>query len=217
LHDFTAYRHDVLGSSGRSIILDGAFRDYLVRRDLVQSGQADMAYFFKPRAPDVLSRFGVRWIVAEPGPEPRQKGWVERGRFETWHQGHGRGGRETWRLYENPVRVTPVYIEGEGGRRTFVQTYDLRANEILVTLASDRPPGDLVVAFLAHPGWKAFADGSSIDLHAEDDRMIRLSLGPEVREVRLVYRPYSDVDIWAFVLASPTLAAFCVRRVLYRR
>ena len=58
--DTKAYRHQVLGSAGRSIILNKAFKDYLQKRGLIEAGFSGMTYFFRPAPPAVLAQFGIR-------------------------------------------------------------------------------------------------------------------------------------------------------------
>ena len=48
--DTKAYRHQVLGSAGRSIILNKAFKDYLQKRGLIEAGFSLTSYWNERKA-----------------------------------------------------------------------------------------------------------------------------------------------------------------------
>ncbi len=194
IFDFLCARQGVLGSGGRSIIMDGGLKHYLLDRDMIVQAHEGMLYLFKPLPPEFLARLGIRWF-ASGDDTAGTMGWRLHSRPDDWH------------LFENPWPVTPIYVDDRAtGTPLFIDTFELDANEVRVTLPPSRPDGDVVVTFVAQPPWKAFADGAPIPVQVGKDRMIRLSVDRAVRSLRLVYEPFSDLYLWASLLAGILLA-----------
>ena len=99
-------QNGVFGSAGRSIILDKAFRDYLLKRKLIEVGGSGMTYFFLPAPPEVLARFGIRYcLTSGRGEQLAEWGWRPLVVLDN-------AGDALFALYGNPAEVTPLYIAG---------------------------------------------------------------------------------------------------------
>jgi hypothetical protein len=211
--DTKANRVGVLGSAGRSIILQKAFRDRLLSQHLIGLGFHGMTYFFLPAPPPVLARFGIRYCLAE-GREPQltNSGWNVVAEVRTTPNPH------LFVLYENPAPVTPIYIDA-AGELEFLQRYLLHGNQVAVELPPRNSACDVVATFLARPGWKAYLDGQPLPLVPSEDLFIRVHVppGPQARMLRLKYEPYSNVWLLGCVVVSLGAAgglAWCASRHL---
>jgi hypothetical protein len=197
-HDTKANGHGILGSGGRSIILQGAFRDYLARRQLIRLGFHGMTYFFVPAPPEVLARFGIRYCLSgDRDNRLAQCGW------NLVADVLDPSGQVFLGLYENPAPVTPVYID-TGTRLEFLQHYRISGNRIEVDLPPRSSPCRVVATFLARHGWKAFIGGESVPIETSEEFFIRLQV-PSAREARtllLKYEPYSNAWLLGCVAVS---------------
>jgi len=212
--DTKVNRHGILGSAGRSIILDGKFADYLQRAGLTCVGSRRMTYFFVPNSPGGLADFGIRYCLTRgPDAQMAQAGWIERA------QDHQGGEPSTpWVLYESPLPVTPFHLlRGTAGE--FLQEYRIKGNELEIELPPVAAPCELVATFVARPGWKAWLDGKPVVIRRAENCLIRVPLEPEQgparpRKLVLRYVPYSN----AYLLACPLVslgAAFFVCALLH--
>jgi hypothetical protein len=184
--DTKVNRVGVLGSAGRSIILQKAFRDRLLGKNLIALGFHGMTYYFLPAPPQVLAQYGIRYCLTEGrNPQLAEWGWNLQAEVQTTPNPH------LFALYENPAPVTPFYIAG--GQLEFLQRYLLNGNQMSVEL----PPGsfayDVVATFLARPGWKASVSGQPLPIEPSEDLFIRVHVPPGqgTRQLRLRYEPYS--------------------------
>jgi hypothetical protein len=211
--DTKANRHQILGSAGRSIILDGAFENYLKRRGLIAPGYGGMTYFFRPAPPEVLAQFGIRYCMSTaPKEELVHLGWIPRA-YVTWTDQN-----LTWTLFETPAAVTPFYLV-VGGKVNFLQNYQLAGDDMKIEVPDLNEPGDLVATFLAQPGWKAYLQGRPVPIRKGDDCFIRVRVEPrqkaadaadptitlasvEHQELLLRYEPYSNGYLWSCLLVS---------------
>lgn len=211
--DTKVNRHGILGSAGRSIILDGKFADYLQRAGLACAGSRGMTYFFVPNSPGGLADFGIRYCLARgPDAQMAQAGWIERAQ-------DNQGGAQSppWVLYESPLPVTPFHLlRGTAGE--FLQKYRIEGNQIEVELPPVPSACEVVATFVALPGWKAWLDGKPAAVRSAENCLIRVPLEPEQgpaksRKLILRYAPCSN----SYLLACPAVslgAAFFVGGLL---
>lgn len=186
-HDFKSSRRSVLGSAGRSIVLDRSFKEYLLRSGLIKGGWKYMTYCFQPGRPELLSRFGIRYFVTSDSAELlREWGWIPIAR------------KAGFTLFKNPEPVTPVYVAGL--KPEFVQNYEIDGNDIRVQLPARRNY-DLVATFLARPGWKAFVDGKPAAIRKDPDHFIHVFVNGG-RRLLLRYEPFSNLYLLASFGAS---------------
>jgi hypothetical protein len=226
--DTKANREHILGSAGRSIILNKAFKDYLQRQQLIEPGFGGMTYFFHPSPPAALAPFGIRYCISpEPREELAQLGWIPRAEG-SWTDVEGR-----WTLFENPVPATPFYLVGAKGPE-FLQHYRLAGDRMEIELPPLTEARELVATFVAQPGWKASLDGAPTPIRKGEDRFIRVHVEPSQgqpvnpgepatlaalgRPQRLVlrYEPYTNGYLWACVAVSLGSAVFISRLVRTR-
>ena len=184
-------RYKILGSCGHSIILNNAFKEYLLKRGLIQEAWHKMTYRFLPAPPEILAELGIRYFMSNNLQEFLLKwGWVLRGT---------EGGVT---LYENPYKPTPCYFVSENHIVGFVSDYLLLSNEIVVNIPKDRAGKDLECTFLAHKGWKAFLNGVRIPITmAHVPFFVKISPATS-GELHLIYEPYSDRYILGSVFLS---------------
>jgi hypothetical protein len=185
--DTKANRNRVLGSAGRSIILDKTFRDYLLKRKLIELGYHGMTYFFLPAPPEVLARFGIRYCLTS-GREDQLAEWGWRPLVIMQD-----AGRPVFALYGNPAEVTPLYIAGP--QPEFLQRYRLAGNAIEAELPPKTSAYEVVATFLARPGWKAFINGKLLPAKSSEEGFIRVQVAPSPsgQKLLLKYEPYSNV------------------------
>lgn len=197
-HDSKCARYRILGSGGRSIILNRTFRDYLASERLITQGYFGMTYFFNPARPEVLARLGIRYLLT-PHSRARLEGWG-------WRS-IGFGRQPGWRsiastrltLLENPARATPIYIEDSPPE--FLRIYELEGNEIRVDLPRGRTDYEVVATFVAWPGWKALLDGEPAPIYSKGDQLIRVGIG-QGEKLSLRYEPFSNSYIVSCFTAS---------------
>ncbi len=187
--DLTASFNHVLGSNGRSIILDQQFTSYLLRHKLVTNDDRLSGYHFsRPWQPEQLEQLGIRYIIASSSaPELARAGW----RVIATTSG--------FLLYDDPHHPTPFYLEtGRDHRLTFVRDYHFHANSAEIILPPHPASTTLVATFVERPGWRVSVDGQARSYTVGDDRLIRLELQPNDHSVRLTYAPYSwrSFAIW---------------------
>jgi hypothetical protein len=223
--DTKAYRHQILGSAGRSIILNKAFKDYLQQRGLIEPGFLGMTYSFRPAPPAVLAPFGIRYCISRgPNEQLAQMGWVPRaeGLF-TEFPIH-------WFLFESPVAVTPFYLIGTKGAE-FLPDYRMAGDEMEIELPPLAEGGDVVATFVAQPGWKAFIDGRRAPIRKGEDCFIRVHVEPSrerlpneggaaapagpgrPQKLVLKYEPYSNAYLWGCLAVSLGAAVLISRRL----
>jgi hypothetical protein len=203
--DSKASQNGILGSAGRSIILDKGFRDYLLKRKLIELGCRGMTYFFRPAPPEVLARFGIRYCLTS-GREDQLAEWGWRPLVLAQD-----AGRPVFALYGNPVEVTPLYIAGP--QPEFLQRYRLAGNEIEADLPPRSSAYEVVATFLARPGWKAFIDRKPAPLQRSEEQFIRVRVDPSPtgRKLLLKYEPYSNAWLVGCVVFSLAVAGWLCR------
>jgi hypothetical protein len=204
-HDTKANSHGILGSAGRSIILDKAFRDDLRRRKLIELGFNGMTYFFVPAPPDALARFGIRYCLS-PLRDQQLEDWGWKPILALMDV----SGEATCVLYQNPSEATPVYIAGP--KPEFLQRYHIGGNEIAAELPPRTSAYEVVATFLARPGWKAFINGQPVPVRASEDHFIQVEAGPgrDWQRLRLKYEPYSNAYlIGCFILSLGGAGLLC--------
>jgi len=194
--DTKAARNGILGSAGRSIILDKALRDYLLQRKLIELGCQGMTYFFRPAPPDVLARFGIRYCLTS-GRDDQLAEWGWRPLVIAQD-----AGRPVFALYGNPSEVTPLYIAGP--QPEFLQRYRLAGNEIEAELPPKSSAYEVVATFLARRGWKAYIDHQPAPLRPSEEHFMRVRVDPSQswRKLLLKYEPYSNAWLLGCVLFS---------------
>jgi hypothetical protein len=194
--DTKANHKGILGSAGRSIILDKAFRDYLLKRKLIELGYHGMTYFFLPAPPEVLARFGIRYCLTS-GREDQLAEWGWRPLVIMQD-----AGRPVFALYGNPAEVTPLYIAGP--QPEFLQRYRLAGNAIEAELPPKTSAYEVVATFLARPGWKAFINGQPLPIESSEEHFIRVRVAPSQswQKLLLKYEPYSNAWLLGCVVFS---------------
>jgi hypothetical protein len=195
-HDeWRASARGVLGATGRSIILDRPFQEYLLSEGLA-SIRTPTTYAFVPNPPARLAPLGVRWLVTRDGARAAESfGWqprLEEDRFV---------------LFENPQPVTPAYVDAKAP--AFLDL-SVDGDTVSVDLPPARPAGDVVVTLLYRPGWKASLDGRPAPIRAGRDDFMRIT-ADGARSLRLVYEPFSDAYLWGSLFMSLVLAAWTLR------
>jgi hypothetical protein len=238
--DTKANRHQILGSAGRSIILNRAFKEYLQTRGLIEPGFGGMTYFFRPAPPAVLALFGIRYCMSsEPKEQLAQMGWVPRSQVrlkskivtvKTPSQLLFADEEAGWLLFESPLPVTPFYLSGAKDPE-FLQHYRLAGDTMEIEVPPLVAARDVVATFVAQASWKAFVDGKPTPIHREEDCFIRVHVEPGPprppnqggpaepagpgRPQRLVlhYEPYSNAYLWGCVVMSLGSAILVSRRL----
>ncbi|MEI8041380.1 MAG: hypothetical protein WCL11_08230 [Verrucomicrobiota bacterium] len=214
--DTKANAHQLLGSAGRSIILNKAFRDYLERAGLIARGYYGMTYFFKPAAPEVLAPFGIRYVLRycdrtddTLNEQFLKSGWRNMGS----HEFEAGAKRFHIVLFGSPYDVTPFYLMC-GSDPAFLQDYRIEGNEIRVELPAGSSPCVAVATFLALPGWKAFINDAPATIERGEDQFIRVAVPPLAaqapptgaanrgRTLLLRYEPYSDAFLAGLFVLS---------------
>jgi hypothetical protein len=214
--DTKANAHRMLGSAGRSIILNKAFRDYLERADAIRLGYYGMTYFFQPAAPETLAHFGIRYGLAyfhkmdgDVNTQLTQLGWTRLGtrRFQSGPD------RFAIALYESPLNVTPFYSI-QDTNASFLQRYIIHGNDLLVQVPASDSPSLVVATFVALPGWKAFLDGVPVPIERGEDQFIQVVVPPGAappapdappdgsRVLALKYEPYTDACLLGLLALS---------------
>lgn len=198
--DLTVSFNHVLGSNGRSIILDRAFTAYLLKHKLITIDDRLSGYHFsRPWQSEQLERLGIRYIIASStAPELEQAGW----RVIATTSG--------LLLYDNPRRPTSFYLENDR-RLIFVRDYRFRGNTAEVILPSLTNTTTLVATFVERPGWRVIVDGQTRSYAVGEDRLIRIELQPNDRIVHLSYVPYSWGGLAAWFLTG-VMILFLVKR-----
>ena len=186
----------ILGSAGRSIILDKVFRAYLLKRKLIEPGGKGMTYFFLPAPPEVLARFGIRYCLTS-GQEDQLAEWGWRPLVIMKD-----AGRPMFALYGNPAEVTPLYIDGP--QPEFLRRYRLAGNEIEAELPPRGSTYEVIATFLARPGWKVFIDHQPAALHQSEEHFIQVRVSPSEKWQKLIlkYVPYSNGWLLGCVVIS---------------
>lgn len=238
--DTKANRHQILGSAGRSIILNKAFKDYLQTRGLIEPGFGGMTYFFHPAPPAVLAPFGIRYCMSSgPKEQLAQWGWVPRSQVmlkskvvtvKTPSQAVFTDEDTRWVLFESSFPVTPFYLSGAKAPE-FLQDYRLAGDKVEIELPPLAQAGEVVATFVAQPGWKAFLDGRPAPIRRGEDCFIRVHVEPKQqrrpneggpatlagpgRPQKLVlrYEPYSNAYLWACLVVSLGAAVWVSRRL----
>jgi hypothetical protein len=208
--DTKANRHHILGSAGRSIILNAAFTDYLRRQGLIASGFSGMTCFFVPNSPEALAGYGIRYCLSSGASEQMvQAGWIERAEKKEPGPKNAR-----WVLYESPLPVTPFHLlRATSGH--FLENYRLAGNEMEIELPPVRAACDVVATFLALPGWKAWLESRPVSIQRAENSFIRVHLEaqqgpPQPRKLVLKYAPYSNTYLLACpVISLGVAAALC--------
>ncbi|PWU11496.1 MAG: hypothetical protein C5B50_23210 [Verrucomicrobia bacterium] len=211
--DTKAGTYHLLGSAGRSIILNKAFEDYLLANKVIRMGYHGMTYFFVPAKPETLAFFGIRYGLrycdtSEPDrldEQMTQSGWRKARiqEFETQAQ-DGSPRRFYMVLFISPVEVTPFYIS-QGSDLVFLQNYSIEGNEIQVQLPVAESTRELTATFLARPGWKAAIEGQPVPIEQAENQFIRVRVpgsNAAARVLDLKYEPYSDAFLIGSVIVS---------------
>jgi hypothetical protein len=208
--DLTAVFGGILGSNGRSILMDGAFTDYLQKTDLIEFDGFLSAYHFKPPwDPAILSRFGIRYVISSGfAAELKAANWEIADKTDA-------GAARPLFLYGNRSQPTPFYLsDSEGRPKSFIRGYRFVGNTAEVELPVMKSANTLVATFTARDPWRVTVDGRSRSIEPpSEDRLIRVMVRPQDKILRLTYSRYDWLDVfgWAiigFVTAAGT-AAFC--------
>jgi len=175
-HDLTAIFGHVLGSNGRSIIMDKQFTDYLLSKKLIVVDDRLGGYHFtSPWQTKELERLAIRYVfAAKTAPELKNAGW----RILAKH-----GGRV---LYEDPLKPSPFYLL-QNSAQTFLRGYRFTGNSAEIILPEIENPSTLIGAFVARAGWRVTVDGKPRAWEAGQDRLIQIPLKPMDRVVTLTY------------------------------
>jgi hypothetical protein len=194
--DTKVNQNDILGSAGRSIILDKAFRDYLLRRKLIALGYHGMTYFFLPKPPEVLARFGIRYCLTS-GRDDHLAEWGWRPLVLAQD-----AGLPVYALYGNPVEVTPLYVNGP--QPEFLQHYRVAGNLIEAELPAKGSAYEVIASFIVRPGWKAVVNGKRIPVKSSEEHFIQVQVEPSqsAQKLRLAYEPYSNAWLLGCVVIS---------------
>ena len=181
--DIKAISHGMLATSGRSIVLNNQFRSALLSEGLIETATEGMSYYFTASPPERLARFGIRYFATRDSTERLQaQGWQRR------------AADAGFVLYESPLAVTPIYIDGR--EPEFVTSYTIGGNRVAVDLPPGRQHYTVVATFLATPGWKATIDDRAVPIRSGPDGMLAVSVD-EGHRLGLEYEPYSDGYLFA--------------------
>ncbi|PWU14991.1 MAG: hypothetical protein C5B50_16150 [Verrucomicrobia bacterium] len=206
-HDTKVNSYGILGSAGRSIILDGVFKQFLEDNQLIESAFHGMTYFFRPAPPEKLGHFGIRYCITTGPEDPLPKlGWKQ------ICQERGGPKDSQWFLDESPFPVTPFYLI-KGKAVGFLQEYVIKDNDIEIQVPLLDSPTELIATFLARSGWKAFLDNKPIPITRGQDCLMSIQVQPAalpastqspppLRKLLLRYEPFTD----AYLLGCPIVS-----------
>ena len=205
--DTKANAHHLLGSAGRSIILNRAFRDYLEKIGASARGFHGMTYYFKPGPPETHARFGIRYglrycesLEDDLNQKMLKSGWKKMGTQE-----YKLGLQRFFMvLFASPFDATPFY-RVQGTEMAFLQNYRIGGNDLRVELPAGDAPYTVVATFLERPGWKAFINGAPVKIERGEDCFMRVAVpaaGGAGRVLWLKYEPYSDAFLVGCLVVS---------------
>lgn len=212
-----ATRYDRFGSDGRSIILNGGLKQYLLDRDLVDVIWYGMTYAFTSADARELGRLGIRYVIAGRADGFGETEW-EKPALPNPQTIHAYGGKTRQaHLYRARDEVSVGYLaRGEDIR--YVHDLVFRGNEIRVNLPDIRETADLVLTFVRWPGWKVMIDGKPGELLDSDAHFLRTVVKPGNRSVVFEFQPFTVKEVVGYAVASLLLFAMTLAlfAILYR-
>jgi hypothetical protein len=190
--DLRIERFFILGSGGRSILIDKLFADYLLSQNLIKVDSNPLSYHFKrPWDQEKLARLGIKYVVQKGREkEENEKGW----RMIAEEKGHF--------LYENSLEVSLAYLI-QGTERKIVAPHSIqfRGNGIEFPILPLETGQELLLTFTHRPGWTSHVNGKEREIVSREDRLMRVHLQPGDRAVRFSYEPYTWTKVFLGILA----------------
>ncbi len=194
-HDLRAAEKYVLGSAGRSILVNKRFADFLMKEKMIEVDLTPLAYHFVgPWDQEKVNRLGIKYILTGPRRELMENNWRVAGQ------------QSILLLFENPEPVSIVYLQN-GNVRSWLDpaSIQIKGNGLKVKLPSIQREEELVATFIDLKGWKALVNGKERGIYAKEDRLMRIKVKPGDRHVSMDYEPFTNLQILFGVLASLAL------------
>jgi len=207
--DLTAIERNVLGGNGRSIILNKKLTSFLFKEDLIDGYQkTPLAYVFKPPWKlELLNLLGIRYLLPiGESPMVSQGGW--RRKLSSTHKSPTTGDIEPLVLYENPRKVTPVYLLDDKGEQIFVQSYKFKGNTLEATLPDVKSAANLVFTFTNGPHWKVHVNQEERPVIEGSLPFVMTRIFPGDQHISLEYQPFTKMQVLLFLFGGLSLFVF---------
>ncbi|MCA9408792.1 MAG: glycosyltransferase family 39 protein [Candidatus Omnitrophica bacterium] len=177
--DLKINRDLIFGSSGRSVVLNKDFSEYLLKENLITPDNAQFAYHFSPPwRIEPLAELGIRFIMQKGiNPTLTKQGWRL---LATENE---------WALYEHPQQPSLVYLQNQRGERRYLalSQFNIHGNTIRIQLPEIQEAQELVATFVHLSGWRGYVDGKERSLYHQTNQLIRLEITPHDHEILLKY------------------------------
>ncbi len=202
--DIKINRDFVFGSTGRSVILNREFSEFLLKEELITPDNVPFAYHFSPPwKEESLATLGIRFVM-QKGYDHKliQKGWRLAASDDEWH------------LYENPLKTSLVYLVDDTEKRVPLDSahMEIRGNGLTVQLPKlNVRYKEMVATFIHIRGWTARVDGEIRKISHNKNMLLRIPLKEGDNFVVLKYEPFS---LHIFILCA--LIAFLIPLVCFR-
>lgn len=201
---------NVFGSSGRSIILHGPFRDYLLKRNLIRLAWNDLTYYFISFDKNELQRLGIRYVITPTLEFFQRDEWklLEASESQSMYFYEMQDEVSTAYLLTNH-HIQPAYNVQYVGNKV---TIDLRS------LAVEQE-SELVLTFIRWPGWRVTLDGMPVPLEQVDDYLLHIKVRPNDKIASFTFEPFTMPQMLFFAVASlvTLLSGIVLCRVGLRR
>lgn len=207
--EFRAAPHRILGSSGRSVLLNRKFTERLLADGLIEIDDNPLAYHFtRPWDPDKLADYGIRYVMNRI-----QFGYaLEPMRRQGWNLEDSVDNMTVWK---NPVPVSLAYLL-QGERRMVIADDNIRlqGNAIDITLPPIDTEVDLVATFHSLDGWRARVNSHDQKILSHEGDLLRLHVTPEDRRIEFRYEPFTPwhFALWVLISLGFLGAAFVIFR-----
>ena len=164
------------GGGGRSIMMDKKLNELLTSNNIIKNDDPLCGYHFvNPWEISTANRLGLRYF-----------GTREFEKHENWQITDQWG---DFYIYENQQKPTLVSLRDEWNNSTYVETFKIVGNDLIINLPQNKRSSKLLVAMTTRPGYTVKVDGISRSFSADEFGFFNLDINSADSVVVLSYNP----------------------------
>lgn len=164
------------GAGGRSIAMDAKLQALLLAKGLIQNDDLLSGYHFtKPWDTSMANSLGLRYF-GTPKPEFH----------DNWQFAYKWG---DFFVYENTLKPSIIYLQSERTRISFIDSFSITGNDLLIDLPKSSNGGRLHVTITARPGFSVYVDGKKQTFGVDIFGFMYVDITPANRIMRVSYNP----------------------------